>query len=148
MTPWTASSTIFQSLLKFIFIESVILSNHSIVCHPLLLLPSSFPNTRVFKEFSKFWKFPKNFLFPSGGQSIGSVLPMNIFSWISLGLISLISLLSKGLSRVFSRSTIKSINSLVLSLLYSPTLTSIHDSWKNHSFDYTDLCQQSDVSAF
>ena len=42
----------------------------------------------------------------------------------------------------------KSINSLALSLLYGPTLTSIHDYWKNHRFDYTDLCQQSDVSAF
>ena len=42
----------------------------------------------------------------------------------------------------------KSINSLALSFLYSPTLTSIHDYWKNHSFDYTDFCWQSNVSAF
>ena len=42
----------------------------------------------------------------------------------------------------------KIINSLALSLLYGPTLKSIHDYWKNHSFDYSDLCQQSDVSAF
>ena len=45
-------------------------------------------------------------------------------------------------------SIFKSINSLALSLPYGPTLTSIHDCWKNHSFDYMDICQQSDVSAF
>ena len=86
-----------------------------------------------------------------GGQSIGvsasaSVLPMNIRGWFPLGLTGLISLLPNGLSRVFS-GTIQSINSLVLSLLYGSTLTSIHDYWKNNSFDYI-LCQQSEVSAF
>ena len=105
------------------------------------------------QSFPASGSFPMSQFFASGGRSIGvsasaSVLPMNIYSWISLGLISSISLLSKGLSRVFSRSTTKSINSLVLSLLYGQTLTSIHDSWKNQSFDYTDLCQESDVSAF
>ena len=59
-----------------------------------------------------------------------SVLPMNIQGWFILGLTGLISLLSKGLWRVFS-----SISSLVLSLLYGLTLTSVHDYWKNHSFD-------------
>ena len=84
--------------------------------------------------------------FTSGGQSIrvsasASVLPMNIQGWFSLGLTSLISLQSKGLSRVFSSTQFESINFLALSLLYGPTLTSIHDYWKNHSFDYVDLCQ-------
>ena len=61
----------------------------------------------------------------------------------------MVSLLSKGLSRVFSKSPqFKSINCLALSLLYGPTFTSIHDSWKNCRFDYLDLCCQSDVSAF
>ena len=46
------------------------------------------------------------------------------------------------------QTTVQGINSLVLSLLYGPTLTLVHDYWKNHSFGYTDLCQQSDVSAF
>ena len=55
--------------------------------------------------------------------------------------------LAKGLSRVFSRNKFEGISS-AFSLLYSPTLTSIHDYWKNHSFDYTDLCRQSDVSDF
>ena len=75
--------------------------------------------------------------FSSGGQSIGvsastSVLPMNIQDWFPLGLTGLIFLQSKGLPRVFS---IPQFNSSVLSFPYSPTLTSIHDYWKNHSFD-------------
>ena len=71
-----------------------------------------------------------------------------IQGWFPLGLTALISFLSKGLSRVFSSKQFESINSLALSLLYGPTFTSIHDYWKNHSFDYPDLCQQSNVSAF
>ena len=84
-------------------------------------------------------------IFAWGGQSIGVsasalVLPMNIQDWFPLGWTGWISLQSKGLSRVFSTPQFKSISSLVLSFLYSPTLTSIHDHWKNHSFDYMDLC--------
>ena len=86
-----------------------------------------FPSIRVF-QVSK--------LFASGGQSIGvsastSVLPMNTQDWSPLGWTGWISLQSKGLSRVFS----KSITSSALSFLHSPTLTSIHDHWKNHSLD-------------
>ena len=74
----------------------------------------------------------------SGGQSIAvlasaSVLPRNIQDWFPLGLTGLISLQSKELSRVFSIPLFKSINSLAFSFLYSPTLTSIQDYWKNHS---------------
>ena len=88
--------------------------------------------------------------FISAGQRIGasaslSVLPVNIQGWFPLGLTGLIPLQSNGLSRV---ERIESINYLVLSLLYDPILTSIHDYTKNHSFDYMDLCWQSDVSAF
>ena len=77
-------------------------------------------------------------LFAWGGQSIGvsasvSVLPMNSQDWSPLGWTGWISLQSKGLSRVFSNTTVQSINSLLLSFLHSPTLTSIHDHWKNHS---------------
>ena len=68
------------------------------------------------------------------------------FQWSPLGWTGWISLLSKGLSRVFSQ--LKSISSLVVSFLYSPTLISIHDYWKNHSLDLTDLWWQSNVSAF
>ena len=94
--------------------------------------------------------FPMSSLFTSGGQSIGaleSVLPMNIQSLFPLRLTGLIFLLSRGHTKVFSNTTVVSINSLVLGLLYGPALTSVHDYWKNHSFDYTDLCWQTDVSA-
>ena len=149
-TPWTAACqdsltfTISQSLLKFMSIESVMPSNHLVLCRPLLLLPSSFPSIRV---------FPVSQLFTSGGQSIGasasaSVLPMNIQGWFPLGLTGLSSLLSKGDSQESSPTPpFKSINSLTLSFLYGPTLKSIHDFWKNHSFNYMDLCWQYDVSA-
>ena len=86
---------------------------------------------------------------PSGGQSIGasgsaSVLPMNIQGWFPLGLTGLIFLQSKGLSRVLSSTTVQKHQffwcSKAFSLLDGPTLTSIHDYWKNHSFDYMVLC--------
>ena len=63
----------------------------------------------------------------------------SIQGWFPLGLAGFISLLSKGLSRVYSRSQFESINSSALSLLYSPVLTSIHDYWKIHSYDYQSL---------
>ena len=100
-TPWTAacqaslSFTISQSLLKLMSIESVMLSDHHILCHPFLLLPSIFPSI-FFPE-----SFPMSRLFTSGGQSIGisaSVLPVNIQGWLPLGFTDLISLVSKGLS--------------------------------------------------
>ena len=80
-------------------------------------------------------------------QPSASVLPMNIQDWFPLGWTGWISLLSKGLSRVFSNTTVQSINSSVLSFLYSPTLTSIPDYWKNHISEYMVLCWQSNVSA-
>ena len=104
-TPWTAacqvpqSFTISQSLLKFMSTELVMLSIYLIRHCPLLLLPSAFPSIRV---------FPMSRLFTSGGQSIGAlatVLPRNIQGWFPLGLTDLISLQSKGLSRVFSSTT-------------------------------------------
>ena len=115
-----------RSLLKLMSIESVMPSNHLILCCPLLLLPSTFPTSGSFQMSQ---------LFTSRGQSTGvlasaSVLPMNIQDWFPLGLTGLISLQSKGLSRVFSNTTVQKHHSLVLSFLYSPTLTSIHDYWK------------------
>ena len=97
---------------------------------------------------------PRSRLFESSGQSIGasasaSVLPVNIQDWLPLGLTGLIFLLSKGLWRVFSRCfPIWKHHFFVLSLLYGPTFTSLHDYWKKHSFEETDLCRQSNVSAF
>ena len=150
VTPWIAtqqaslSLIISQSLIKFMSIESVMLSDHLILCHPLPPLPSISPSIRDFSSESALLD----------GQSIGasasvSVLLMNSQCWFPLGLTGLISLQSKGLSRVFSNTTFfKSINTLAFSLLYGPTFTSIHDYWKSRSFDYTDLFQQTDVSAF
>ena len=89
--------------------------------------------------------FPMSQIFEPGGQNVGasaltSVLPVNIQDWFPLGLTGFISLQPKELSRVFSNTKCKSINSLALSLFYCPALTSIHD--------YMDLCQWSNVSAF
>ena len=66
----------------------------------------------------------------------------------SLGLTGWISLQPKGILRVDSNTTVKSIRSSPLNFLYGPTLISIRGYWKNHSFDYVDLCRQSDVSTF
>ena len=104
-TPWTEawqatlSSTIYPSLLKFMSFDSVMLSNHLIFYCPLLLLPSIFPRIKISQ------------LFVSGGQTIGasvwsSAIPVNIQGWFPLRLTGWISLLSKGLSRVFSSTTI------------------------------------------
>ena len=119
-------------------------------CHPTI--SSSFiPFSSCLQSFPATGSFPRRQFFASGGQSIGasaSVLnihhPMNIQDWFPLGSTGLISLQSKGLSRVFSNTCdlwLKSINPSALSFLYGPTLTSIDDYWKNHSFDYTDLSQ-------
>ena len=106
-TPWTAtpqaplSFTISWSLLKLMSIESVMPSNHLILCYPLLLLPSVFPSIRI---------FPMSWLLASGGQIIGasaSALPMNNQGWFPLELTGLFSLKFKGLSRVFSSTTIQ-----------------------------------------
>ena len=150
VTPWTAacqaslSFTLSRSLLKLVSIELMMPSNHLIFYCLLLLLPLIFPSIG---------SFPRSQLFTSGGESIGasasaSVLPMKVHSLFPLGLSGLIPLLSKGRSRVFSSTTTQEHNPLTLSFLYNITLTSIHDYWKNHSFDYMDLCGQSDVSAF
>ena len=109
VTPWAAapeaslSNTNSRSPPKPVSIESVLPSSHLILCRPLLLLPSILPSIRVFSNES---------VLTSGWQSIGasssaSVLPINIQDWFPLGLTGLISLLSKGLSRVFSCTTVQ-----------------------------------------
>ena len=133
-----------QSMLKLMSIQPVMPSNHLILCYSLLL-PSVFPRISNF--------FPMNWLFTSGGQSIGasasaSVLTMNIQGWFPLGLTGWISLQSKGLSRVFSSTTVWKRQFLgTQPSLCSNSHTHI---WllENHSSDYTDLCWQSDVFAF
>ena len=114
---------------------------------------SATPFSFCLQPFPASGSFPVSWLFTSGGQSIGtsasaSILPMNIQGWFPLGLSGLISLQSKGLSRVFSDSSKASI--LCHSAFFTVQLscTSIHDYWKNHSFDRMELCWQSNVSAF
>ena len=113
-------------------------------CHPTI--SSSVVPFSSCLQSSQHWFFPVSQLFASGGQSIGasasaSVLPMNFQHWFPLGWTGWIFLQSKRCSRVFSTPQFKSINSSqhhsskTSSFLYSPTLTSIHDYWKNHSFD-------------
>ena len=111
----------------------------SLWCHPTISC-SAVPFSSFLQSFLSSGSFLKSQFFTSGGQSTGvsasaSVLPMNIQDWSPLGWIGLISLQSKGLSRSSSTTQFKSINSLALSFLYSPTLTFIHDCWKNHDFD-------------
>ena len=133
-TPWitahqdSLSITNSWSLLKLMSIESVMPSNHLILCCLLLLLPSTFLSIRSF-QMSLFFS----------GQSIGvsasaSILPMNTQDWSPLVWISWISLLSKGLSRVFSNTTVQK-HQFFGTQPHRPTLTSIHDYWKNHSLD-------------
>ena len=104
-------------------LKSVMPTNHLILCCPLLLLPSIFPSIR---------SFPVSQLFALGGHSIGasasaSVLPVNIQGWFPLGLTGLISLQSKGLSRVFSNITVQKHQFFGAQPSLGPTLTSIHD---------------------
>ena len=134
-----------RSLLKLISTESVMPSKHLILCHPLLLLPSIFLSIRVFSNQSalrirwpKYWSFSFN-ISPSNEHSglISFKMDLVVFPCSP-----------RNSQESPPTSQFKSINSSVLSFLHSPALTSIHDYWKNHNFDYMDLCQQSNVSAF
>ena len=103
-------------------------------CHPLVFLPSIVPS------FSVFSSFPMSRLFESGGQSIGastsaSVFPVNIQDWFPLGLTGWSPWSPRDSQKSSPTPQFKSINSLALSFLYGPTLTSIPEHWKNHSLD-------------
>ena len=136
-TPWTAAcqaslSTNSRSLLKLVSIESVMPSNHLILCRLLLLLPSVFPSIRVFYNKSvlciswpKYWSFS----FSISPSSKYSGLISFRMKWLDL-------LAVQGtLQESVPTPQFKSINSSALSFLYSSALTSIHDYWKNHSLD-------------
>ena len=129
MTPWTAarqtstSITITQSLLKLISIELVLPSNHLILCSPLLLLPSIFPSIRVFSNESTLYKrWPKDWSFSfiiSLSNEYSGLISFRM-NWLNI-------LEVQGTQESSPTPQFKSINSLVLSFLYSPTLTSIPD---------------------
>ena len=119
-------------------------------CH--LTISSSVVSFSCLQSFPASGSFPMNQLFTSGGQSIGvsasaSVLPVNIQGWFPLGLTGLISLHPRDSQESSPAPQFENVNSSVLSLLFEhPTF--IHDYWKNHGFDYMDLCHQNDVSGF
>ena len=147
-TPWIAahqtslSLTISWSLPKFMSIASVMPSRHLILWHPLLLLPSIFPSIRDFSseladciKWPKYWSFSFN-ISPSNEYS--GLISFRI-DWLDI-------LVVQGTPQESSPATqFESINSLALSLLYDPALTTIGDHQEDHSLDYTDLCQQADV---
>ena len=125
-----------RSLLKLMSIELVMPSNHLIFCHPLPLLPSIFPSIRIFSNESvlrirwpKYWSF--SFSITLCNEYLGLIsFRMNWFGLLeSKGLLQ-----HQDLSPSLLQHQFKSINSLVLSFLYGPTLTSTCDYWKNHSF--------------
>ena len=138
------SFTVFWSLLTLMSIELVMPSNHLILSRPHLLLPSIFPSVRVFSNESVLHiRWPEYWSFSF------SISPSNEYS----GLISFRTdwfdpCCPRDSQKSSPAPQFKSIDSLALSLLYGLILASIHDYWKNHSFDYMDLCQQSDVCAF
>ena len=121
-------------------------------CHPTISISViTFPSWLQF--FPASGSSPMSQFFTSDGQNIGvsasaSVLPMNIQDWFPLGWTGWISLLSKDSQESSPTPQFKSINSSGLSFLYSPTLTSIHDHWKNHSLDKTDFSWQSNDLCF
>ena len=138
---------------KLMSIGSMMPSNHLILCNPLLCLPSIFPSIKVFSNelalcirWPKYWSFSFN------------ISPSNEYSGLIFFRMDWLDLLQNGLDgspcspRDSQESSptpqFKGINSSGLSLLYSPNLTFIHDYWKNHTFEYMDLCRQSEVSAF
>ena len=140
-TPWTAvhqaslSIANSQSLLKLMSIELVMPSSHLILCCPQLLPPSIFPSIRVFSNESvlhsrwpKYWSF--SFSISPSSEHPGLIsFRMDWFDLLAVQVTL----------KTSPTPQFKSINSSVLSFLYSPTLTSIHDHWKNHSSDYSDL---------
>ena len=106
-------------------------------CHPTIS-SSALPFSFSLQSFPASGSFPIIWLFASGGQSIGvsaSVLPMNIQGWFHLGLTSLISLQSKELLSLLQHHNSKALVLHPSAFFYGPTLISVHDYWKNHSFN-------------
>ena len=148
-TPWTAACQASPS-----FTISWSLKNScplSWWCFPTITSVAPFSSClQSFPASGDFWM---SWLSASGSWSNGVSLqhhsfPMNIQDWFPLGLTGWISLQSKRLSRVFSSTSIQKHQLFGAQPSFGPTLISVHDYWKNPSFDCVDLCQQSDISAF
>ena len=137
--PWTAACQTFLSIYQFLELAQTHV--HRVGDAIQTYHPTSFPSSPAFNFFPASGTFPRNQFFTSGGQSIevsasASVYPMNNQDRFPLGWTVWISLKSRGLSRVFSSTTVQKHQFFSAQLsLFSPTLTSTHDYWKNHSFD-------------
>ena len=150
-TPWTTahqvslSITNSQILLKFMSIGLVMPSYHLILCHlPLSYCFQSFPASSIsnqsvlFITQLKYWSF--SFSISSSNDYSGLIsFRMDWFNLLAV---------QGTLRSLLQHQSLKASNSSVLSFLYDPTLTSIHDYWENHSFDQMDLCWQGNTSAF
>ena len=148
-TPWievcqaSLSITNSQSLLKAMSIKSVMPSNHLILCRPFSSCPQSLPASGSFPMHSTLRiRWPKYWSFSISPSNEHPGLISFRMDWLDLLAVQGI------LKSLLPTPQFKSINFSALSFLHSPTLTSIHDHWKNHSLDQTDLCWQSNVSAF
>ena len=118
-------------------------SNHLILCCPLLLLPSIFPSIRVFSNESALCiRWPKYWIFSF------SISPSNEYSGLISFKIDWFPCCPRTSQESSPTPQFKSISSSALTFLCGPTLTSVHDYWKNYSFVYVNLCWQSNVSAF
>ena len=136
-TPWIAthqaslSITSSQNLPKFKSIESLMPPNHLILCHPLLFLPSFFPRIRIFSNESVLHiRWPKYWSFSFNIRPFNEHSRLISFRMDWLGLLAVQRILKSLLQHHSSKASI-----LQHCFLYSPTLISIHDYWKNHSFD-------------
>ena len=149
-TPWIAARqaslpiTNSWSLFKLMPIESVMPSSHIILCRPLLLLPPIPPSIRVFSNESNLpMRWPQYWCFSFSISPSNEHPGLLSFRMSWLDLLAVQGTLKSLLQHHSSKASI-----LWLNFLHSPTLTSIHDHWKNHSLDQTYLCWQSNVSAF
>ena len=150
-TPWIAAHQASLSITnsrtspKLMCIESVTPSSHLILCHPCLLLPSIFLRIRVFfNESALCIRWPKYWSFSF------SISLFNEYSGLISYRIDWFDCLAaqRTLNSLLQHYSLKASILWLSAFFYGPALTSLHDYWKNHSFDYMDLCQQSDVSAF
>ena len=152
VTPWTAaclvylSFTISQSLLKLMSIELVMPSNHLVLCHPLLFLPVIFLSNRVFFNklavcirWPEYWSFSLS-INPSNGYS--GLISFRI-DWFNL--VAVQETLKSLLKHHSSKASILRCSAFFMDQLSHPYM---NDYRKNHTFDYMNLCQQSNVSAF
>ena len=147
--PWTTlchtslSFTVSQSLLRFMSVESVMLSIHLTLCCPLLLLPLIFPSIMVFSsESALHTRWPKDWSLSLSFSISPSSEHSELISfrfWLAWS-----SCCPRDSQESSPATQLESISSSALSLLYGPALTFVCDYWKNHSFDYTNLCWQSD----